>query len=233
MKPERKARGLFICLIVLIFSFAFLSIEYFKNDAIPYIHEQSGTASEPGSIEEQLNTLAVKGRSPKTGYERSQFGEGWETQAGCDTRNSILKRDLVDIVVDDKCRVIRGTLHDKYTDKTISFERGSISSQAVQIDHIVALSDAWQKGAQFLSPMARVSFANDPLNLIATDGTANQQKSDGDAATWLPSSKTFRCEYVGRQVAVKNKYKLWVTAAEKTAIQSVLTTCPGARAPTS
>ena len=104
--------------------------------------------------------------------------------------------------------------------------RGQGTSELVQIDHVVALSDAWQKGAQQLDPAARERFANDPLNLLAVDGTANRQKSDGDAATWLPPRKGFRCDYVARQVSVKAAYGLWVTAAERDAIARVLATCP-------
>ncbi|MGC0238356.1 GmrSD restriction endonuclease domain-containing protein [Arthrobacter sp. SD76] len=110
---------------------------------------------------------------------------------------------------------------------------GTTTSSAVQIDHVVALSDAWQKGAQQLTTEQRTAFANDPLNLQATDGATNQQKGDGDAATWLPPSKDFRCEYVARQVSVKARYSLWVTQAEHDAFAGILAGCPGQLAPTS
>jgi hypothetical protein len=170
-----------------------------------------------------LNELPVKGRAPKTGYSRDQFGNGWATTSGCDTRNIILDRDLANPAVDDTCHVLSGTLDDPYTGTVIVFIKGS---SAVQIDHVVALSDAWQTGAQNFTRRLRIQLANDPLELLAVQGDANQQKSDGDAATWLPSNKPFRCQYVARQVAVKQKYGLWVTMAEKEAIQSVLKTCP-------
>ena len=173
---------------------------------------------------EALDALEIKGRAPKTGYSRSEFGDGWEKQGLCDTRNSILARDMTETVIDDECRVQKGILNDPYTGTVILFERGTNSS-AVQIDHVVALSDAWQKGAQGLSRDERVALANDPLNLLAVDGSANQQKSDGDAATWLPPNKAFRCQYVARQVAVKKKYHLWVTTAEKDAISRILGQC--------
>jgi len=172
-----------------------------------------------------LNSLAVKGRAPKTNYSRAQFGDGWTTTNGCDTRNIILHRDLTGTEVDDTCQVTKGTLNDPYTGKVIMFVRGSTTSAAVQIDHVVALSDAWQKGAQQLSQDQRITLANDPLELLAVDGPANQQKSDGDAATWLPPYKPFRCQYVARQVAVKQKYNLWVTQAEKDAIANILSGC--------
>lgn len=173
-----------------------------------------------------LNELAVKGRAPKTGYARTQFGDGWASQGGCDTRNIILHRDLKNAVLDDECRVTSGILDDPYTGEVIKFTRGAGTSDDVQIDHVVALSNAWQTGAQQLPSAMRVQLANDPLELLAVDGPANQQKSDGDAATWLPSNKAFRCQYVARQIAVKKKYNLWLTAAEKDAIVRILATCP-------
>ena len=175
-----------------------------------------------------LEKLAVKGRAPKTGYDRDLFSDGWGNISGCDTRNFILKRDLTLITwrTGENCMVATGKLVDPYTGKTIKFVRGVKTSLAVQIDHVVAVSDAWQKGAQQISSKARYSFYNDPLNLLAVDGPTNSAKGDGDAATWLPPNKSYRCAYVARQVAVKAKYKLWVTSAEKTAIQGILAKCP-------
>ena len=173
---------------------------------------------------EELDKLEVKGRAPKTGYARAQFGDGWSRQGLCDTRNIILERDMTDTIVDDNCKVQSGKLSDPYTGESILFHRGE-NSNAVQIDHVVALSDAWQKGAQQLSFIDRVILANDPLNLLAVDGPANQQKSGSDAASWLPSNKSFRCQYVARQIAVKQKYRLWVSVAEKSAMRGVLGAC--------
>jgi hypothetical protein len=181
-----------------------------------------------------LMKLAVKGRAPKTGYARSLFSDGWGSIAGCDTRNFILKRDLKSITwrSGENCMVATGTLLDPYTGRKIDFVRGVKTSLAVQIDHVVALSDAWQKGAQQISSTARYALYNDPLNLLAVDGPTNESKGDGDAATWLPPNKAYRCSYVARQVAVKYKYKLWVTSAEKAAIQQVLAICPRQPLPT-
>lgn len=184
----------------------------------------------PASI--TLNQLAVKGRAPKTGYSRDQFGNGWGEINGCSTREVILNRDLTNVSINDKCQVESGVLHDPYTGKIIDFKRGSGTSGAVQIDHVVALSDAWQTGAQQLSSTERQKLANDPLELLAVDGSTNDNKGDGDAATWLPPNKPFRCEYVARQIAVKQKYRLWVTSAEKDAIARVLASCPAQTLPT-
>ena len=181
-----------------------------------------------------LNTLPVKGRAPKTGYSRAQFGDAWSDidHNGCDTRNDILNRDLTAKQHKNSrgCVVISGILNDPYTGKVINFMRGKDTSEQVQIDHVVALSDAWQSGAQEISAQERLQLANDPENLLAVDGPANQQKSDSDAATWLPANASFRCSYVARQIRVKAKYHLWVKPAEKEAMINVLTPCAGAAA---
>jgi hypothetical protein len=197
---------------------------------------QGNTSDAGGSAEVALARLAVKGRAPKTGYDRALFGQAWADvdRNGCDTRNDILHRDLKPSVVKTGthgCIILSGTLHDPYTGRTIGFVRGSSTSSAVQIDHVVPLSDAWQKGAQQLTPAARKALANDPLNLLAVDGPTNQQKSDGDAASWLPPSKSYRCPYAARQVAVKVRYGLWVTGAERDALARILATCPSQRLP--
>lgn len=180
-----------------------------------------------------LEALPVKGKAAKTGYARTQFGSGWASAGGCDTRNNILQRDLTDAVVSDDCKVMSGVLNDPYTGKVIQFARGVDTSALVQIDHVVALSNAWQTGAQQLTAEQRVALANDPLELLAVDGAANQQKSDGDAATWLPANKAFRCQYVARQIAVKTKYSLYVVPAEKQAMQRILQSCPNQTIPVS
>ena len=199
--------------------------------------EASSPTSAPTSSAalDLLATLPVKGRAPKTGYDRALFGQAWSDDVdvegghnGCDTRNDVLRRDLTSVKLKPRtrdCVVLSGVLDDPYTGKRITFVRGNKTSNAVQIDHVVALSDAWQKGAQLLSTSRRVDFANDPLNLQAVDGPTNQRKGAGDAATWLPPSKRCRCTYVSRQVAVKARYGLWVTRAERDAIKRVLADC--------
>ncbi len=173
-----------------------------------------------------LNQLLVKGRAPKTNYSRKQFSLNWGKMNNCDLRNLILQRDLTNVkLAEDNCTVLSGILKDNYSGEEIEFRRGLGSSAQIQIDHIVAVSDAWQKGAQQLSQAVRYQFYNDPLNLIAVKASQNQQKSDSDAASWLPKNKQFRCQYVARQVKVKQKYNLWVTAAEKAAIKRQLEKC--------
>ncbi len=185
-----------------------------------------------------LDTLPVKGRAPKTGYMRAQFGQRWADvdRNGCDTRNDILNRDLTSIIYKVKtrdCVVLSGMLVDPYSGDTINFLRGNITSMAVQIDHVVALSNAWQTGAFKLSADQRKALANDPLNLFAVKGRLNSQKGDGDAATWLPPLKSFRCAFVAQQIAVKAKYSLWVVPPEKAAMQLILEKCPTQKLPIS
>lgn len=184
-------------------------------------------AADPGRLAQTaLGALAVKGRAPMTGYSRAQFGPTWSDvdRNGCDTRTDILVRDLVERTMANRCKVISGVLYpDPYTGRGLTYVRGR---SVVDIDHVVALGNAWVTGAQQLSAAGRLAFANDPLNLLAVDASANRQKRDGDAATWLPSNKRFRCAYVARQVAVKVKYRLWATPAEKAAIARVLHDCP-------
>ena len=178
-----------------------------------------------------LAAVEVKGRAPRTGYARDQFGSSWADtdHNGCDTRNDILARDLSGETFKPgthDCVVLTGHLADPYSGRGIAFQRGQGTSDDIQIDHVVALSDAWQKGAQEMAATRRTRFANDPLNLLAVDGPLNMQKGDGDAATWLPPNKAYRCAYVARQVAVKVSYQLWMTQAEKNAIATILATCP-------
>jgi hypothetical protein len=192
--------------------------------------------AKPGLATEILETLPVKGRAPKTGYSRAEFGQTWAdvNRNGCDTRNDILKRDLISITYKPKtrdCVVLTGVLVDRYSGETINFIRGNITSMDVQIDHVVALSNAWQTGAFKLTKIERTALANDPLNLFAVKGRLNSQKSDGDAATWLPPLKSYRCAYVAQQISVKAKYSLWVTAPEKNAMVGILAKCPTQEAP--
>ena len=175
---------------------------------------------------EILERLVVKGRAPKVGYTREEFYGGWPTVDGCSLRQRIIKREFGESAVLDGCNVIAGEYEEPYTGAYKTFVAKEEISKGIQIDHVVALSDAWQKGAQYLSSETRYEIATDPLNLLAVDAAANEKKSDGDAATWLPGNKKFRCQYVARQVSVKYKYMLWVTEAEKNAISKVLENCP-------
>lgn len=182
-----------------------------------------------------LGALQVRPRGSKVGYSRAQFGQAWSDDVsvagghnGCDTRNDMLRRDLTSVGIEagtNGCVVLTGTLLDPYTAQSISFVRGMKTAEEVQIDHVVALSDAWQSGAAALTAEERQNLANDPLNLQATSGKVNDAKGDGDAATWLPPNSGYRCTYVTRQIDVKARYGLWVKPAEHDAMARVLGRC--------
>ncbi|MCK7637871.1 HNH endonuclease family protein [Corynebacterium sp. P7202] len=195
----------------------------------------SGEWPGPQLYRDMLAELDVRERAPLTGYAREAFGQRWSDDVevefghnGCDTRNDILARDLIRVEFRPgtrDCVVQSGLLNDYYTGTQIDFVRGPNTSNAVQVDHIVPLADAWMKGAQDLDPELRRAFANDPDNLITVSGPMNQEKGAADAATWLPPNPDFRCEYVKRQITVKHRYHLWVTPAERDALTAQLSAC--------
>jgi hypothetical protein len=179
-----------------------------------------------GTALAMLEELQVKGRAPKTGYDGDLFKWRSDTDHnGCDTRNDVLRRDLTDITLragTQGCIVLAGTIADPYKGETYDFDR---NANTLDIDHIVARSNAWQTGAAKFDEETLKEFGNDPLNLLAVSSGLNRQKGDGDAATWLPPNKSYRCEYVARQIAVKHKYDLWVVKPEKAAMERVLSDC--------
>ncbi|WP_344807763.1 GmrSD restriction endonuclease domain-containing protein [Microlunatus ginsengisoli] len=200
--------------------------------AVPSRPAPSTPPPAPGTALATLNHLPVKGRAPKTGYDRDRFGDGWATRPdGCTTRQAVLRRDLADvrILAADECIVLGGKLDDPYTGTTFTAKTTGFDDLAV--DHVVALSDAWQKGARRWSRAEREAFANDLLNLQTTQSRVNASKGDGDAATWLPPNTRYRCSYVARQIAVKDAYRLSVTQSEKAAMRRVLAKCPQQRTP--
>lgn len=185
----------------------------------------------PGALA-TLNTLKVKGKAPATGYNRNgKFGNGWKDFNGnkCDERQDTLKRDMSGVKYKDakKCQLASGILADSYTGTTIKWK---VNSGSVDIDHMVALKNVWISGGQQLSQDQRLAVANDPLNLMASQASANRSKGDANAAEWLPSHKPFRCRYVAIQISVKKKYALAVTRPEADAMRRVLNTCPKQKA---
>ena len=181
----------------------------------------------------QLKALGVRGWDRTSDFQRYQFGEAWSDDVnvefghnGCNTRDDILKRDLQNLVVRPfTCYAQSGTLVDPYTGTTINFVRGPESSNAIEIDHVVSLADAWYKGARAWDPQRRLDFANDPRNLLAVSPQANFDKAFRDAASWLPPNEAFRCDFVARQIDVKTAYGLWLSTKEKKAMVDVLSRC--------
>lgn len=188
-----------------------------------------GSAEDSRRALEELRVIE-RGSESVPQYSRDQFGQRWADvdRNGCDTRNDVLKRDLHDLQMkrsSPQCVVVSGVLDDPYTGRQIDFQRGEDSSEDVQIDHVVALANAWKSGAWQWDAARRQDFANDPFNLLAVDGAANQDKGASSADQWLPSNSAYQCAYVQRQIAVKASWGLGVTRAEKKAMTSVLERC--------
>jgi hypothetical protein len=211
-----------------------------------WVHVRSGSTSAPvpgapssrgtfeyDQVRVDLRRLPVKGWDQYRDFERSRFGEPWSDDVdvelghnGCNTRDDVLRRDLADLVVrPGTCFAQSGTLHDPYRGETIAFVRGPRTSDAVQVDHVVSLADAWYKGARDWDAQRRRDFANDPRNLLAVSARGNFDKAFRDAASWLPPNVGYRCEFVARQVAVKTAYGLWVSEKEQRAMAEVLAGC--------
>jgi hypothetical protein len=170
-------------------------------------------------------------------YRRAAFGDSWTDDNaapgghnGCDTRNDILDRDLVDktYVSISRCpnAVATGTLHDPYTSETINLVRGNQTGAAVQIDHLVPLAYAWDQGARNWTDEMRVRFANDPANLLAVDGPINEDKSDGEPAVWMPPNHAFWCQYAVQFAAVLRGYGLPVDQRSAVVLRDAAATCP-------
>lgn len=175
---------------------------------------------------EQLQQLPIADENGD-GYRRAAFGKGWQdlNHDGCSTRDEILARDLNNTESSDGCVITSGTLNDAYTGQSIDFTRGEKSSQAVQIDHQVPLSQAWASGARAWDKDRRAEFANDPENLLAVDGSANQSKQDKDAAQWLPENPDYQCIYLANQVSIKTKYGLNIDQHEHDVLDDLLHQC--------
>ncbi|GLX22572.1 HNH endonuclease family protein [Streptomyces lavendulae] len=230
MAPRLLAAGLVLAGAVAASACGPLTVPGSTADAAP---AHAPAAAGGGAALSQLNALSVRAQTPLTGYSRDAFGPAWSdagtvemSRNSCPTRQDVLARDLEDVVrAEDGCTVLSGVLHDRYTGRTIDFKRGPRTSTAVQIDHIVPLALGWQSGARELSAEQRLNYANDPENLIATDGPTNAGKGAKDAAAWMPPRVEAHCWYATAQVRVKTKYRLSVTPAEKSALRTALESC--------
>mgnify|MGYP002515420861 FL=1 len=202
----------------------------------PAVNDITGGDVATGDAATTLNTLTVDDHpSPSSSYKRDDFGfrKTDDDGDGCDVREAVLARDLTDVTYTKSggCKVKTGHLNDPYTGAGIDFVRGPSTSARVQIDHVVALENAWKSGASEWTTAERYRFANDTYNLLAVDGGANEAKGSASAASWLPENTTYQCPYVARQIGVKAKYQLSVTSKEKQAMLGVLHTCPGQGVP--
>ncbi|MGL5825511.1 MAG: HNH endonuclease family protein [Nocardioides sp.] len=208
--------------------------------------QPAALASEPAKSRyrqatQLLAELPVKGRGPMTGYDRDEFGTEWSdaignwrgwSRNGCDSRNDALRRDLAPNLRvkpgTNGCKVLSGRFIDPYSGKPHAFVADSRDmAESLDCDHVVSLGNSRVSGGSRWTEKKRALIANDPLNLLAVDAGLNRQKSDGDAATWLPPNKTYRADYISRQIAVKAKYGLSVTRAEHEAMLRVLSRAIG------
>ncbi|WP_425309381.1 HNH endonuclease family protein [Ammonicoccus fulvus] len=186
----------------------------------------AGPGPIPGAVGGALAGLGVSDAAPPAGYDGRLFNfNGFDfDRNGCDARNDTLARDLTEVVFrpgSNDCRVESGILHDRYSDESLPVTRDQ-----VDIDHVVALGNAWASGASTWSPERRQDFANDPLVLVATLATHNRAKASSDASRWLPPAAATHCAYAARQVAVKQRYELTVTTTELGVLEEILSECP-------
>lgn len=193
--------------------------------------ERSTAPVKAGTALTALKQLPVKGSAPMTGYSREKFPH-WKDidNDGCRSSDQAVKLHA-NVELKNKCREVAGVMTDPYSGQEIRW--GSSRVKIVDIDHVVALGNAWVSGAWQMTQDVRQNIANDQLNLLPVRADLNRQKGDSNAASWLPPNKSFRCQYVSRQIAVKKKYGLSITSAEATAMGDVLNTCPNEKLPTS
>ncbi|OBK86099.1 hypothetical protein A5649_21105 [Mycolicibacter heraklionensis] len=198
---------------------------------------QSGMPTVAAGTDVLAGITVVPARAHRHDYRRSVFGDAWDDDNdapgghnGCDTRNDILNRDLVDIthVSTKRCAeaVASGILHDPYTNATVAFTRGAKIGEAVQIDHIVPLAYAWDMGASAWPYRQRLRFANDPANLLAVAGKGNQDKGDAGPGQWMPPNKSFACQYAVAYIAVLRGYALRLDQPSADVLRAAAATCP-------
>jgi hypothetical protein len=197
---------------------------------LPNLDVDADTAPLPAST--STSSQPSPAATAAADFSRDLFGPRWADvdRNGCDTRNDILSRDLIDVVYKpgtNDCVVLTGILHDPLTGETVTFTRTSEGYQPVQIDHIIPLAVAWSSGADSWTAEQREHFANDPANLQAT--TANQSKGDSTPSKWLPAGDAAACTYSTRYLEVAVDYALEISAADRSALDRALTRCPSTR----
>jgi hypothetical protein len=186
----------------------------------------------------ELASLVVAAAGSQSGYSRDLFPT-WNTISGtCNTRETVLKRDGTNVVVDSACAATSGTWVSPYDGATWT------AASDLDIDHLVPLSNAWKSGASAWTTAQRQAFANDLVNpqLLAVTDNVNESKSDSGPEDWKPPlSKcsyelsdrhvtdlvvaSYYCTYAKMWVKVKSVYSLTITTAEKAALTSMLATC--------
>ncbi|MGW6833204.1 HNH endonuclease family protein [Streptomyces sp. NPDC054949] len=168
-----------------------------------------------------LATVTPAAEGSLSGYSRDLFPH-WSTVSGtCNTRETVLKRDGVNVVQDSACAAVSGSWYSEYDGATWT------AASDIDIDHMVPLAEAWRSGASSWTTAKRQQFANDLTRpqLIAVTDNVNQAKGDQDPGKWLPSRTAYRCTYARMWVQVKQYWGLKMDSGEKTALSSVLNGC--------
>ena len=231
-----RSRLLWLALTVVLAVVVAVQVVATSSDRSQFIAQADIPTVAPGA-DVLAGILEVPVRIRGYDYRRDAFGDAWTDDNsapgghnGCDTRNDILDRDLADktYVSIKRCpnAVATGTLHDPYTNATVAFVRGAQVGASVQIDHIVPLALAWDLGARNWPADMRVRFANDPANLLAVAGQANQDKGDQEPATWMPPNTFFDCQYAMQFIAVLRGYGLPVDVPSTSVLRDAAGTCP-------
>lgn len=236
MSPNRKTLLWLAVAAVLAVVVAYQTVSAVGNRSRAFA-AQAGMPTVQAGTDVLAGITVVPARTHRYDYRRSLFGDAWDDDNdapgghnGCDTRNDILNRDLVEIthVSTKRCpaAVATGTLRDPYTNATITFTRGAKIGEAVQVDHIVPLSYAWDMGASAWPYRQRLRFANDPANLLAVAGQSNQDKGDAGPGQWMPPNKSFACQYAIAYIAVLRGYALRVDQPSADVLRAAAATCP-------
>lgn len=208
-----------------------------RPDSAPADEAGTPTAQSPPAptnAKRLLSELRIAERVPPDTYDRDAFGYAWADidGNGCNQRDDVLLRDAVPgsttTTQQDACDhdVLAGSWVDPYTGGTLTFDdlKDPAQAQAIQIDHVVPLAEAWVSGAAGWTAEERKEFANDLEVLLAVDGPTNASKGSDDAAAWRPR-KEYQCAYARRWIRVKHEYDLAADPSEVAALEDMLGYC--------
>jgi len=181
------------------------------------------TTMPPSIAPPSIDGLAVAAEGSDSGYDRALFQpQAWADLDGdgCDTRAEVLIRDSRSLAeVQPGCSVARGdwlSIYDGYS---------TPDPGELDIDHVVALAEAWRSGADGWPNERRLAFAQDEDNLIAVTAATNRSKSDRDPAVWQPPNRDSWCAFAQRWTSAKVRWGLTADPAEVNAVRVMLGTC--------